>query len=122
VTFDRGIGLSRDDARITHHIGPDVDAERELLTADLTVAKVVQSIYEVTGVGPTLDGRNGEGDTYYTDDEIKISVLVEGCAQRAATTAVFANPPLVQLKNLAWSAIAKILLAGSAGPPADTAN
>lgn len=83
---------------------------------------MVQSIYEVTGVGPTLDGRNGEGDTYYTDDEIKISVLVEGCAQRAATTAVFANPPLVQLKNLAWSAIAKILLTGSAGPPADTAN
>jgi len=122
ATFDRGVGLSRDDARITHHIGPDVDAERDLLTADLTTAKVVQSIYEVTGVGPTLDGRNGEGDAYYTDGEIKISVLVEGCAQRAATIAVFANPPMVELKNLAWSAIAKILLSGSAAPATETAN
>jgi hypothetical protein len=110
VTYDRGVGLSRDDARITHHIGPDIDAERELLTADLTAAKVVTSIYEVTGVGPTLDGRNGEGDTYYTDGEIKVSVLVKGCAQRAATTTELSNPPLVELKNIAWSVVAKVLL------------
>jgi hypothetical protein len=110
VTYDRGVGLSRDDARITHHIGPDIDAERELLTADLTAAKVVTSIYEVTGIGPTLDGRNGGGDLYYTDGEIKFSVLVEGCAGRSATVAEFGNPPLVELKNLAWSAIAKMLL------------
>jgi hypothetical protein len=110
VTYDRGVGLSRDDARITHHIGPDIDAERELLTADLTAAKVVTSIYEVTGVGPTLDGRNGEGDTYYTDGEIKVSVLVESCAQRAATTTELSNPPLVELKNIAWSVVAKVLL------------
>jgi hypothetical protein len=110
VTYDRGVGLSHDDARITHHIGPDIDAERELLTADLTAAKVVKSIYEVTGIGPTLDGRNGEGDFYYTDGEIKLSVLVEGCAQRAATTTEFDNPPLVELKNLAWSVVAKMLL------------
>jgi hypothetical protein len=115
VTFDRGIGISHDDARITHHIGPDIDAERDLLTADLTAAKVVTSIYEVTGVGPTLDGRNGGGDSYYTDGEVKISVLVEGCAARAATTTVVANPPLVDLKNLTWVAVAKILLPDSSG-------
>jgi hypothetical protein len=116
VTFDRGIGFSHHDAQITHHIGPDIDAERDLLTADLTAAKVVTSIYEVTGVGPTLDGRNGGGDLYYTDGEIKISVLVEGCAQRTATTAVVANPPLVEMKNLAWSAVAKILLPAATEP------
>jgi LssY C-terminus len=109
VTFDRGIGFSHDDARVTHHIGADIDAERDLLTADLVGAKVVTSIYEVTGIGPTLKRRNGEGDAYYTDGEIKISVLVEGCSQRAATTVELSNPPLVDLKNRAWSAIAKIL-------------
>jgi hypothetical protein len=110
VTFDRGVGLSHYDARITHHIAPDIDAERDGLTADLKAAKVVETIYEVTGIGPTLNGRNGEGDPYYTDGEIEISVLVEGCGQHAETTVELSNPPLVDLKNRAWSAIAKMLL------------
>jgi hypothetical protein len=115
VTFDRGVGLSHDDARITHHIGPDIDAERDLLSADLMAAKVVRAVYEVTGIGPTLNGRNGGGDPYYTDGEIKISVLVEGCTQRAAATVIVGNPPIVDLKNLAWSAITKILLPAPSG-------
>jgi LssY C-terminus len=116
VTFDRGVGFSHDDGRITHHIARGIDAERDLLTADLTAAKVVVSIYEVTGIGPTFDGRNGGGDLYYTDGEIKISVLVEGCGQRAATTTVIANPPLVDLKNRAWSAVEGVLLPNPAEP------
>ena len=117
ITFDRGVGISHRDGRITHHIAPDIDAERDLLTADLAAAKVVTSIYEVTGIGPTLDGHNAEGDSYYTDGEIKISVLVEGCGQHAATATVIANPPMVDLKNLTWTAITKVLL-----PAADEDN
>ncbi len=118
VTFDRGVGISHRDARITHHIAPNLDAERDLLTADLAAAKVVTSIYEVTGVGPTLNGGNAAGDSYYTDGEIKISVLVEGCGQRADTATVVANPPLVDLKNLTWEAITKVLLPASSGDDA----
>jgi hypothetical protein len=113
ATFDRGIGLSHDDARITHHIAPDIDADRDLLTANLEAAKVVTSIYEVTGIGPTLSGRNGGGDAYYTDGEIKISVLIEGCGQHSDAVAVLGNPPLVEVKNLAWDTIAKMLLSDS---------
>jgi len=113
VTFDRGVGFSRDDARVTHHIGPDIDADRDLLTADLQAARVVQTIYEVTGIGPTADGHNGEGDVYYTDGDIKISVLVTGCSQRAESVAVLDNPPLVAMKNLAWDAIAKSILSAA---------
>jgi hypothetical protein len=109
ATFDRGIGFSHRDAQITHHIAPDIDAERDSLTADLENAKVVASIYEVSGVGPTLNGRNGEGDSYFTDGEIKISVLVVGCAQRAVTTTELGNPPLVEAKNRAWSAVVNVL-------------
>jgi hypothetical protein len=109
ATFDRGVGFSHDDARVTHHIAPDVDAERDLLTADLRQAHVVRTIYEVTGIGPTANGRNGEGDHYYTDGDIKISVLVQGCNQHAATVAVLDNPPLVAMKNLAWDTIARTL-------------
>jgi hypothetical protein len=118
VTFDRGVGISHDDGRITHHIAPDVDSERELLTDDLAAAKVVTTIYEVAGIGPTLDGRNGEGDPYFTDGEIKISVLVEGCNQHSATVSRLDNPPLIDLKNDVWSVAARLLLPQTAAPPA----
>ena len=75
--------------------------------------KSCQTIYEVTGIGPTIAGRNGEGDPYYTDGEIKISVLVAGCNQRSAAVAVLDNPPLVNFKNLAWDSIAKTILSAT---------
>jgi hypothetical protein len=118
ITFDRGVGISHDDGRITHHIAPDVDSERDLLTDDLKAAKVVTTIYEVTGIGPTLNGRNGEGDRYFTNGEIKISVLVEGCDAHSDTVSRLANPPLVQMKNDVWSVAAKLLLPETAAPPA----
>jgi len=109
ATFDRDVGLSRFTGQVTHHIAPDIDAERDGLTDDLKRAKVVEAIYEVTGVGPTLFGRNGEGDPYYTDGEIKISRLVSGCNKKVETALELANPPIVDLKNQAWKAIAGLL-------------
>ncbi len=113
VTFDRDVGLSRYTGQVTHHIAPDIDAERNGLTADLKAAKVVDAIYEVTGVGPTLDGRNGEGDRYYTDGEIEISRLVAGCNVKAENTVELENPPMVVLKNVTWKMIANFLQAGA---------
>jgi len=109
VTFDRGVGLSRDTAQVTHHIAPDIDAERDRLTGDLKAVKVVEAIYEVSGIGPTLNGRNGEGDRYYTDGEIEISRLVVGCNAKVETTIELSNPPHVKIKNMAWKAIANML-------------
>jgi LssY C-terminus len=117
ATFDRGVGFSRDDARVTHHIAPDIDADRDLITADLKAARVVQTIYEITGIGPTLDGHNGEGDRYYTDGDIMISVLVPGCNARSRAVAVLDNPPLVALKNLALDTIEKNILPEALGAP-----
>ena len=117
ATFDRGVGLSRDTGQVTHHIAPDIDAERDRLTDDLKTAKVVEAIYEVSGIGPTLAGRNGEGDRYYTDGEIKISRLVAGCNVKAETTVELDNPPLVNMKNVAWKAIAGMLETGEPAAP-----
>ena len=109
VTFDRDVGLSRYTGQVTHHIAPDIDAVRNGLIDDLKTAYVVLAIYEVTGVGPTVNGRNGEVDRYYTDGEIKIARLVAGCHATSATAVVLDNPPLVQLKNEAWHPIAALL-------------
>jgi hypothetical protein len=113
ATFDRDVGLSRYTAQVTHHIGPDVDAEREGLVNDLKNSKVVEAIYEVSGVGPTFIGRNGEGDRYFTDGEVKISRLVSGCLQKAERVIELKNPPLIELKNETWKALAGLLQVGA---------
>ena len=112
ASFDRGVGVSRYTGQVTHHIGPDIDAERDGLTKDLKTAKVVEAIYEVSGIGPALIGRNGEGDQYYTDGEVKISRLVAGCNSKAETAVELDNPPMTELKNIAWKAASAILQAG----------
>jgi hypothetical protein len=105
VTFDRDVGLSRYTGQVTHHIAPDIDAERDGLTDDLKKAKVVEAVYEVSGIGPTLIAWNGGGDRYYTDGEIKISRLVSGCNALAETAVELDNPPLVDFKNQTWKTI-----------------
>jgi hypothetical protein len=107
VTFDRGVGFSHRNAKITHHIAPDIDAERDLLSGDLKDARVVESTYEVGGIGPTINARNGGGDSYFSDGEIKFSVLTDGCSARAAMTSELENPPLIEAHNRIWPAIAK---------------
>ena len=77
ASFDRDSGLSHLTGQITHHIGPDVDAERNLVIGDLQTAGQLTSTYEIEGVGATEDGRNGGGDRYFTDGKAVVGVLVE---------------------------------------------
>jgi len=49
ASFDRGVGPSHDTGQTTHHIGPDVDAERDLVINDLTAAGQLSSRYEIPG-------------------------------------------------------------------------
>lgn len=75
ASFDRGVGFSHDTGQITHHIGPDVDAERDLVISDLAHAGWIRSTYQVEGSGATEDGRNGGGDRFFTDGKAEIGVL-----------------------------------------------
>lgn len=75
ASFDQGVGFSHDTGQVTHHIGPDVDAERDKLIADLERAGRIGSTYEIEGVGATRDGRNGGGDLYFTDGKARVGVL-----------------------------------------------
>lgn len=75
ASFDRGVGLSRDTGQITHHIAPEIDAERDTMMRDLESHKQITSTYTIAGVGST-HGRNGEGDTYFTDGNALIGHLI----------------------------------------------
>ncbi|TPM95335.1 LssY C-terminal domain-containing protein [Mesorhizobium sp. B2-1-5] len=75
ASFDRGVGLSHDTGAITHHIGPDIDAERDFLIQDLTAAGMLISTSDLEGIGATTHGRNGGGDPYFTDGKAVLGVL-----------------------------------------------
>lgn len=105
ATFDVSVGFSRYTGQITHHIAPDIDAERDRLSSDLADAGMVITTYSVSGIGPTLLGYNGEGDRYYTDGEIEIMVLVENGVANPRQPVRLPNPPLVDLKNEIWHGI-----------------
>ncbi|WP_018387010.1 LssY C-terminal domain-containing protein [Ancylobacter sp. FA202] len=109
ATYDRGVGLSHYTGAVTHHIGPNVDAVRDLLIDDLKTAGMVRSVYQVTGLGPTLFGRNGGGDRYYTDGEVDFARLVADGRKNPDPPTIIASPPGVGVKNAVWSAAASLM-------------
>jgi hypothetical protein len=109
VTYDRSVGVSRYTGAITHHIGADIDAERKLLADDLAAAGLVTAKYQVTGIGPTVGGRNGGGDPYYTDGEVWILRLVVACAKSDGPVAIIPSPAATELKDQIWHGIAEAL-------------
>ncbi len=108
ATFDRGVGLSRYTGAVTHHIAPDVDVERAQVADDLQAAGMIEARYQVTGTGPTLLGRNGEGDFYRTDGEVWMLRLVEGCVRRTTPPQVLDAPAVVQVKDAIWKNLADL--------------
>jgi hypothetical protein len=109
ATFDLKVGLSHRTGQVTHHIAADVDAERDGLMADLIKAGQLVTIYQVTGVGLTLAGRNGGGDRYFSDGELSIGVIADGNKAQPNMPLVMENPPAVELKNEAWAWLRPLL-------------
>ena len=107
TTFD--VGLSHRTGEITHHIAADVDAERDLLAADLSQGGHVSATYQISGVGPTLNGRNGGGDRYYTDGEVVVARLRPGCVADAAPPEALPPPAATEAKNRVFGWIANLL-------------
>jgi LssY C-terminus len=76
ATFDERVGLSYTTGQVTHHIGPDVDAERDLIVAELRKAGEVQEVIWKNHFDEEREGRNGGGDRWYTDGRLAGVVLV----------------------------------------------
>ena len=74
ATFDASVGRSSATGRITHHIGPHVDCERDKLMADLRRCGLLERSFLVPHAPPRQD-RNGEGDCYCTDGNLAVGIL-----------------------------------------------
>jgi len=75
ATYDVRIELSHTTGQVTHRISPDVDAERELILADLTQAGHLRTSRWIDGFHTELQGLNGGGDKWHTDGRLLVAVL-----------------------------------------------
>lgn len=75
ATFDRSVGFSHTIGEITHHIGPDIDAERDLIAGRLEQANWAQETYSHDQFHERLQGRNGGGDLWRTDGRLVVVIL-----------------------------------------------
>ena len=75
ATYDKGVGISHTTGLPTHHIAPDVDAERDKLMMDLRRAGEVGYWFWIDHFQEQLQGRNGGGDPYHTDGRLAVGVL-----------------------------------------------
>ena len=57
ATFDTSVGMSHLTGQITHHIDANIDQERDHLIGDLSEAGQLSNVFQVTGVGIALQGR-----------------------------------------------------------------
>jgi len=91
VTFDERVGLSHTTGQVTHHIGPDIDAERDRLGAGLREAKATERLFWLDDF-QQLGGKNGGGDPWYSDGRLEVIELVTISSPSAATTNDPAKP------------------------------
>lgn len=75
ATFDRGVGLSLFTLQVTHHIGPDVDADRDMAGKVLMASGAKPAGSEDSRIAPNQWHRNGGGDRYRTDGRIAVFTL-----------------------------------------------
>ena len=79
ATYDERVGLSYTTGQVTHHIGPDVDAERDRIAAELSRLGCVAGVRWIDGFHAVREGRNGGGDPWRTDGRLAV-VELRPCA------------------------------------------
>ena len=77
---------------------------------------MVEAFFQISGIGPTLFARNGEGDPYYTDGEIDVARLVVDGVKRTEPPVTLPPPPLIALKDQVWHGVSNV------GNPMRTGN
>jgi hypothetical protein len=75
VTYDERVGLSERTGQITHHIGPDVDAERDRLFAELESTGWLGEVFKLPDFHKVRHGKNGGGDPWHTDGALWVGVI-----------------------------------------------
>lgn len=78
ASFDRGVGVSLFTLQVTHHIGADVDGERDMVGKLLAAGGAIPAGTEDNRIAPNQWHRNGGGDRYRTDGRISVYSVPAG--------------------------------------------
>ena len=97
ATRDIKVELSKTNHLPTHGIGPDIDAERDMVISDLSATGWVVDATWRAGFGKETHGKNGGGDEYFTDGRVAVLVLAN----------VWAPPLAAQVRTPAAAVIGK---------------
>lgn len=99
ATRDIAVELAKTNHLPTHRIAPDIDAERDLILADLTATGFVVDEGWRPGFGKPIQGVNGTGDPYFTDGRVAVLTLAD----------VLVSPLATQVRSPAGARLARSL-------------
>jgi hypothetical protein len=85
VTKDTKVELAKTNHLPTHHISPDVDAERQLAISELAQTGFITGETSRAGFGKETHTVNGEGDPYFTDGQVAVLTLANVVTTPLAT-------------------------------------
>ena len=94
ATFDRGVGLSRYTRQVTHHIAPDVDAERDTLLADLAAA-LDGCARPAFVVGPAVDHEGAVPELVELAERTRAAVWVAPLSARCSSRPCSVRIPML---------------------------
>jgi hypothetical protein len=86
ATYDTHVGFSHTTGQITHHIGSDVDAERDRIMSELKETGRTRENYYLDSFHQELHGRNGGGDLWQTDGRLGVVLLTPIAAANTPET------------------------------------
>jgi hypothetical protein len=75
ATFDTRVGFKERTVKLTHHIAPDVDTERDKLIGDVKETGDLFDFFWVEGFQDKLKGKNGGGDPWFTDGRLAVGLI-----------------------------------------------
>jgi len=84
ATFDESVGVSHTTGEVTHHTGPDIDAERDRIVSELQAAGWGQRVRWRDDFQEPREGRNGGGDPWHTDGRLAAVFLASNPAPAKA--------------------------------------
>jgi hypothetical protein len=82
ATYDARVGLSHTTLQVTHHIGQDVDTERNHVIDTLRQSGWLAHLRWVNGFHKQLTGRNGGGDPWQTDGRAAVGTVAAQATAR----------------------------------------
>jgi hypothetical protein len=75
ATYDIRVGFKQRTVKLTHHIAPDVDTERDKLIHDVKETGDLVELLWIDGYHDRLRGKNGGGDPWFTDGRLAVGVI-----------------------------------------------